>query len=302
MGQVRHGSATTTHAVRAAIQRSTARQGHAKHDPDEGQARSVAQLSEELGINPKTVAGASARRSDRADRLDGSDRGRGSGDRCLSTPYPAAAGRLPLRPAATDPAPDAVGAAPVPAATWHFPPAGRRGGQTEATTVQALPDRVLPHPLPPSRDHASHDRGCGALPRRSDSATVTCRAAGQAIAKQSAGERGHRAEVQTAEGEASSLRGHRREPAKLASPSARPYSTTGGTCRGTASERNVALMFQSTRSIRISRAGEHRDAAASSAADRRTALPEPSCSTCSRPCRIADLVAMRSALTGPSSG
>ena len=41
MGQVRHGSATTTHAVRAAIQRSQA---------------SLAQLSEELGINPKTVA------------------------------------------------------------------------------------------------------------------------------------------------------------------------------------------------------------------------------------------------------
>ena len=41
MGQIRHGSATTTHAVRAAIQRSQA---------------SLAQLSRELGINPKTVA------------------------------------------------------------------------------------------------------------------------------------------------------------------------------------------------------------------------------------------------------
>lgn len=41
MGQVRHGSATTTYAVRAAIQRSQA---------------SLAQLSRELGINPKTVA------------------------------------------------------------------------------------------------------------------------------------------------------------------------------------------------------------------------------------------------------
>ena len=41
MGQVRHGSATTTHAVRAAIQRSQA---------------SLATLSQELGINPKTVA------------------------------------------------------------------------------------------------------------------------------------------------------------------------------------------------------------------------------------------------------
>jgi len=41
MGQVRHGSATTTHAVRAAIQRSQA---------------SLSQLSREFGINPKTVA------------------------------------------------------------------------------------------------------------------------------------------------------------------------------------------------------------------------------------------------------
>mmetsp|Transcript_29206 Transcript_29206/g.56494 ORF Transcript_29206/g.56494 Transcript_29206/m.56494 type:complete len:265 (-) Transcript_29206:675-1469(-) len=53
-GQVRHGGATTTHAVRAAIQRSTARQGYAKHDPE--RSALVAELSRELGINPKTVA------------------------------------------------------------------------------------------------------------------------------------------------------------------------------------------------------------------------------------------------------
>lgn len=41
MGQIRHGSATTTHAIRAAIRRSEA---------------SIAALSRELGINPKTVA------------------------------------------------------------------------------------------------------------------------------------------------------------------------------------------------------------------------------------------------------
>jgi transposase-like protein len=40
MGQVRHASAATTNAVRAAIQRSQA---------------SLTQLSQELGINPKTV-------------------------------------------------------------------------------------------------------------------------------------------------------------------------------------------------------------------------------------------------------
>src|SRR5450631_2547517 len=41
MGQVLHGSATTTHALRAAIQRSKA---------------SIQALSERYGINPKTVA------------------------------------------------------------------------------------------------------------------------------------------------------------------------------------------------------------------------------------------------------
>jgi transposase-like protein len=41
MGQIRHGNATTTHAVRAAIQRSQS---------------SLAVLRKELGINPKTVA------------------------------------------------------------------------------------------------------------------------------------------------------------------------------------------------------------------------------------------------------
>ncbi len=41
MGQVLHGSAATTHAVRAAIQRSTA---------------SIADLSRKYGVNPKTVA------------------------------------------------------------------------------------------------------------------------------------------------------------------------------------------------------------------------------------------------------
>jgi hypothetical protein len=41
MGQVRHGCATRTHAIRAAVQRSQA---------------STAALSRELGINPKTVA------------------------------------------------------------------------------------------------------------------------------------------------------------------------------------------------------------------------------------------------------
>ena len=41
MGQIRHGSATTTHVARAAIQRSSA---------------SLSELSRHYGINPKTVS------------------------------------------------------------------------------------------------------------------------------------------------------------------------------------------------------------------------------------------------------
>lgn len=41
MGQIRYGCATTTHAVRAAIQRSE---------------DSLARLSKEFGVNPKTIA------------------------------------------------------------------------------------------------------------------------------------------------------------------------------------------------------------------------------------------------------
>ena len=81
MGQVRHGSATTTHAIRAAIQRSHA---------------SRATLSRELGINPKTVAKWRKRATveDRAEgtALHNNERG-GRSDGCgVQAPHAAAAG------------------------------------------------------------------------------------------------------------------------------------------------------------------------------------------------------------------
>ena len=98
-------------AVKAANQRSQA---------------SLPALSEEPGINPKTVAKRRKRATvedlkDGPERsaLDGSDRGRRSGDRRIPASYAAAAGRLPPCPAAVHPAPDALGAAPVPAAMSH---------------------------------------------------------------------------------------------------------------------------------------------------------------------------------------
>lgn len=53
MGRVFHGSATTTHAIRAAIQRSLGQQSFV-WKRREAQA-SVSALSETYGINPKTV-------------------------------------------------------------------------------------------------------------------------------------------------------------------------------------------------------------------------------------------------------
>ena len=115
MGQVRHGSATTTHAIRAAIQRSHA---------------SLATLSRELGINPKTVA-KWRKRATVEDLKTGPKEPRST---TLSTeeeamvvafqaPHAAAAGRLPLCPATLDTTPDALGLASLPAAAWNIAPA-----------------------------------------------------------------------------------------------------------------------------------------------------------------------------------
>ena len=121
MGQVLHGSATTTEAVRRAIQHSQ---------------ESLRALAKRYGINQKTVA-KWKRRTSVADlptgpkdaAVDGAvDRG-GGGHRRLPAAYAAAARRLPLRAAADDPAPDALVAASLPAAPRHQPAARGRGRQ-----------------------------------------------------------------------------------------------------------------------------------------------------------------------------
>jgi hypothetical protein len=108
MGQVRHGSATTTHAVRAAIQRSQveglpaispraglrarAAEPGAGHQPQDG--CEVAQARDGRGYE------------DRADgtALDCADRGRGGDGRGILAAHTPAAGRLSLCPATLDPA------------------------------------------------------------------------------------------------------------------------------------------------------------------------------------------------------
>src|SRR6476660_2633421 len=98
MGQVLHGSATTTEAIRRAIQNSQ---------------ESLRQLARRHGINQKTVAKWKNRTSV-ADLPTGPKEPKSSvlsveegGDhRHLSEAYTSAAGRLPLRLAADHSAPD----------------------------------------------------------------------------------------------------------------------------------------------------------------------------------------------------
>ena len=155
MGQVLHGSATTTAAVRRAIQHSQ---------------ESLRALAKRYGINPKTVAKwrkrASACRSaeqDRRSRVDRPVRRGGGHHRRLSQAHAAAARRLPLRPAADDPASDALVAASLPAAPWHLPAAGGRRRQAREAQVQGLSDRLLPH-----RHRRGPHRGGQALSLRRD--------------------------------------------------------------------------------------------------------------------------------------
>src|SRR6202040_3712297 len=70
--------------------------------------------------------------------------GRGRGGR-LPKAYPAAARRLPLRAPAYDPAPDALVAASLPAASWNLATAAGRKRSFAQAQVQGLPDRVFPY-------------------------------------------------------------------------------------------------------------------------------------------------------------
>ena len=131
MGQVLHGSATTTEAIRRAIQHSQA---------------SLRELAKRYGINPKTVAKWKKRgpRSTICDRPEGAavngavGRG-GSHRRRLPPAHAVAARRLPLRAAADDPAPDAIVAASLLAAPRHLPPAGDRRRQAGKRKFKTYP-------------------------------------------------------------------------------------------------------------------------------------------------------------------
>ncbi len=144
MGQVLHGGATTTAAVRRAIQHSQ---------------ESLRGLAKRYGINPKTVAKWRSAASSRICRPGRSGpvhravrRGRGRRGR-LSSAYPAAAGRLPVCPAGHHPASDAVVAAPLSATARHLPaarvesatPASASSRPTRSATSTSTSPRSRPH-------------------------------------------------------------------------------------------------------------------------------------------------------------
>ena len=142
-----HGSATTTEAVRRAIQHSQ---------------ESLRALAKRYGINQKTVA-KWKKRSSVADLPTGPREpkstvlyGRGgSHHRRLPAAYAAAARRLPLCAPADDPAPDALIPASLPAAARHLPAAGRGRRQAGKKKFKTLSDRLLPH----RHRRGAHGRG-----------------------------------------------------------------------------------------------------------------------------------------------
>lgn len=133
MGQVLHGSATVTEAVRRAMQNSQ---------------KSLRALAQRYGINQKTAAKGKMRGSV-ADLPTGpkdtkstvlSRTGRSSSP---SGTTPCYHSMIALHPAADDPAPDALVVAPLPAAARHFEAARCGWGQAGQEEVQNLPDRLL---------------------------------------------------------------------------------------------------------------------------------------------------------------
>src|SRR5499433_525022 len=137
MGQILHGSAKTTHAVRAAIQRSKA---------------SIQELASRYDLNPKTVMKWRKRAflydapmGPKGTSLNGTQRRGGSSRCCVPQANAVAARRLPLCPPSDHPASHAiVAASTVPAPRDQQASCDRRrDGAQEG--VQAVPDRLLPH-------------------------------------------------------------------------------------------------------------------------------------------------------------
>ena len=162
MGQVLHGSATTTEAVRRAIQHS------------QESLRSAGQALRDQSKDRRQVEGADVRfrPADRTEgaQINGPVRRGGGGRRRLPKAYAAAARRLPLRPAADDPASDALVAASLPQAPRDLPAAAGRRRSFAQAQVQGLSDRLFSY-----RHRRGSNRAGQALPHRRDRPDVEVR-------------------------------------------------------------------------------------------------------------------------------
>ena len=137
MGQVLHGCATTTEAIRRAIQQSEV---------------SLRALAKRYGINQKTVA-KWKRRTSAADIPTGPKDARSTVPSIEEEAIAVAFRRHTLLPlddclyafAGLDPVSHAIIAAPLSAAPRDQPPAGRRWRQAREAEIQDVSDRLFPH-------------------------------------------------------------------------------------------------------------------------------------------------------------
>ena len=143
MGQVLHGIARTTEAVRRAIQL---------------RQESVRALARRFGVSPTTVQ-KWRKRTTTADAPMGPKEVRSSvltaEEEAIivacALAHAAAPRRLPLRSAADDPTSHAFSAAPLPSAPRHFPLARDRGRQAQEEALCLIPHRARPAIGPPDR-------------------------------------------------------------------------------------------------------------------------------------------------------
>ena len=162
MGQILHGSATTTEAVRRAIQHSQ---------------ESLRALAKRYGVNPKTIAKWKSRTSvsdlptgPKAAPIDGPvGRGRGRRRR-FPKAYAVAARRLPLRPAAHHPASDALVPSSVSATARDLPVAAGRRRSLRQAQIQGLSDRLFSY-----RHRRSPNRARQTLPPRRNRPNIEVR-------------------------------------------------------------------------------------------------------------------------------
>src|ERR1700722_465430 len=137
MGQVLHGSAATTEAVRRAIQHSQESLG-ALPKPYGRQSEDRRQV-EEAQFCRRSSHRTKGAPINRPDRRGGGGRGR------LPQAYAAADRRLLLCSEADDPASDALIAASLPQAPWNLATATGRRRSLAEEQVQGLSDRLFPY-------------------------------------------------------------------------------------------------------------------------------------------------------------